>query len=187
MVRHDCSLLFHFFWSWVSKCFFPRMTDWECVRFPLVANIPGEVAVNHVPNPRFWDTWVNICICGFKGPLKIKTSMSISVSQFLRILGKLFAELNGNIPLQQQAAIKRPSSLQTLLSFCSFQLYDTERESHTRCIYLILFNFLEALVFWHCYEKRFFAMCLHGNKCNEVTITSEYFTNRIQNNWLTGK
>lgn len=91
------------------------------------------------------------------------------------------------------AAIIRPSSLQTLLSLCSFQLYDIERESHTRPIYVILFNFLEALVFWYfgiVMRKGFFAVCLHGNKCNkcnEITIASEYFTKRVQNNWLTGK
>lgn len=50
---------------------------------------------------RLWDTWLNICICGFKSPLKLKISMSISVSRCLRLLGKLFVELIGNILLQQ--------------------------------------------------------------------------------------
>lgn len=72
--------------------------------------------------------------------------MPISVSQWHNLLGKLFAELNGKKKHLTIAAIIRLNSLQTLLSFCSSQLYGIEVKVILDLF--ILFNILKLLVFW---------------------------------------
>lgn len=99
MVRHDC-YLFWFFWGWISKCSLPRNSFgmWETA---FGSKYSWRRSDQSRPKPKILRHLTKHLHLWFPKPIKLKISLSISVSQCLRLLGKLPVEWKGNIPSQQ--------------------------------------------------------------------------------------